>query len=57
MIYFMRADDDGPVKIGWSKDPVTRSFYVRPNKSTKMNIIRLIDGPSWGEFWLHQGNP
>lgn len=53
MIYFMRADDDGPVKIGWSKNPVVRSFQIRPTPLTELTIIRLIDGPAWVEKWFH----
>lgn len=54
MIYFMQADESGPVKIGWSKNPVARSHQVRPTPETVLTIIRLIDGPDWGERWLHQ---
>lgn len=54
MIYFMRADDIGPVKIGWSTNVVARSFQVKPADVAQLTVIRLIDGPAWGERWLHR---
>lgn len=52
-IYFMRADEDGPVKIGWSENVRQRADEVRPTPDTRLTLIRLIDGPRWGERWLH----
>lgn len=50
----MRADEDGPIKIGWSKNSVTRAREIKPNDVAYLTIVRLIDGPSWIERWFHR---
>lgn len=53
MIYFIRCEPDGPVKIGWSDNVVQRAHQVKPHRSANMTIIRLVDAPKWAERWFH----
>lgn len=53
MIYFARAGDDGPVKIGQSKDVAKRIRELQTAHHSKLSVIRTIDAPLWVEGWLH----
>jgi hypothetical protein len=53
MIYFLRADKDGPVKIGWTTDLFKRMPQVRPTPDTELTVIRLVYRDPWVERWFH----
>lgn len=53
MIYFMRDTRSGSVKIGWSESPKRRQEELQQEARRPLQIIRLLDGPKWGERWLH----
>jgi len=54
MIYFLRAGDDGPVKIGTAIDPEKRKKGFRTASYTKLSFIRLIDGGRKEEVLLYR---
>ena len=54
MIYFMRANNDGPVKIGWSHNLALRMKQVKSNSDTILTVIRLVEGDKWVERWFHK---
>lgn len=52
-VYFARAGD-GPVKIGWSRDPHARSRHLRcPVSGTKVSIIACFAGTPSEEAFVH----
>lgn len=53
MIYFIRAGDNGPVKIGWSNRVPGRVTALQPLLPFKVVVARLLDAPQWVERWLH----
>lgn len=56
MIYFLRAGDDGPVKIGWTKDGKTlarRIATLQTGQPHKLAILRTLEAQRWVEGWLH----
>jgi len=53
-VYIVRADETGPVKIGWSNSVVKRMRAIKPTPTTELTIIRLLDVPRCVEPWLHQ---
>ena len=54
MIYFMRAGDNGPVKIGSARDPAIRLRYFRTGNPEPLSIVRVIEGGRKEERALHQ---
>lgn len=54
MIYFIRDGDDGPVKIGRSRDVARRFVQVRPRPLAELTVIRLLDVHDWVELWFHR---
>jgi len=53
MIYFIRAGDDGPVKIGVSENATQRVADLRTANPAKLSVIRLIEGGRLQERALH----
>lgn len=56
MIYFLKGEENGYVKIGWSKTERTlnrRVYMLQSGHPVKLNIIRLVEAPRWVEAWFH----
>lgn len=53
-VYFIRAGDTGPVKIGWSHNPVARIRALDEGSPVPLQIIRLVDGNHQIERALHR---
>lgn len=51
--YVIRAGDTAMVKIGWAEDPEQRCQALQTAHYATLQIIRVIDGPSVLERWLH----
>lgn len=52
-IYFIRAGDAGPVKIGWAKDVEARRAQLQVSHAEPLVVIRTIEGTRKTERWLH----
>ena len=53
MIYFVRAGEEGPVKIGRTKDVERCISALQTSHFAKLTVIRTLDAPGWVEGWLH----
>jgi hypothetical protein len=53
-VYFIRAGETGPVKIGWSHNPVARIRALDEGSPVPLRIIRLVDGDHQTERELHR---
>jgi hypothetical protein len=53
-VYFIRAGDGGPVKIGWSaKAGGVRLNQMQVSNHERLNLIRLVETFRRGERWYH----
>lgn len=52
-VYLIRAGENGPVKIGYSADPVGRLAELQISHYETLRIIRLLDGGEVEEAGLH----
>lgn len=54
-VYFLRAGDDGPVKIGFASDLNLRITEIQIGCPEPLSILRVIDdGGKTAERWLHK---
>lgn len=53
-VYFIRAGDDGPVKIGVAQDPDRRLREMQIGSPVLLTIIRVTEGHHDTEKWLHR---
>ena len=53
-VYFIRAGDVGPVKIGWAADVEERRGDLQTAHYEPLHLLRTIDGVPLVEFWLHE---
>lgn len=54
VIYFVRAGEDGPVKIGYATDFAKRVSSLQVGNHLPLKLIRQVDGPRPAERWYHQ---
>lgn len=54
MIYFIRAGEGGPVKIGRAVDVKARLRCLQTGHFDVLSVIRVIDGGKAEERWLHR---
>lgn len=52
-VYFIRAGDNGPVKIGTSEDADRRLRNLQMSHWSELRLIRQIPGSFIEERWLH----
>lgn len=52
-VYFIRAGEHGPVKIGVAADPARRMVNLQTSNSSPLQIIRLLDGHRADERRIH----
>ena len=52
-VYFIRAGETGPVKIGWTKDVEDRRKILQTSQPELLQVIRVVDGTRSLERWLH----
>lgn len=54
MIYFIRAGESGPIKIGSSGSPETRMRkFFQPGNHEALSLIRTLPGGAADEHWFH----
>lgn len=53
-VYMIRAGEDGPLKIGWSKNVPERQKIIQPTIPVELKLVRVLDVAPWVEGWLHQ---
>lgn len=53
MIYFVRAGEDGPVKIGVSTNAAKRIDALKTASPIKLSVLRVIEGDRLQEQALH----
>lgn len=52
-IYFIRAGEDGPIKIGKANNPTRRIFNLQIGHPEKLHLLAVIDGSDSAESDLH----
>lgn len=52
-IYFIQAGEDGPIKIGFSKDPVSRLRTLQTAHTEKLKMLHHQTGTRVDEVKLH----
>lgn len=52
-VYFIRAGNAGPVKIGWANDVEARRRGLQTSHHQPLRLIRTIEGRRQTEGWLH----
>jgi hypothetical protein len=52
-VYFIRAGEDGPVKIGHARDPRRRLAMLQTGNAAPLAIIRLVEGGREEEAAAH----
>jgi DNA-binding transcriptional regulator YdaS (Cro superfamily) len=53
-VYFVRAGENGPVKIGHAKNPASRLRELQAGCFEKFNLLRVIEGDVLSEKFLHR---
>lgn len=53
VVYFLRAGEDGPVKIGWSTKLASRISGIQTGSPVKLLLLRTIECEPWVESWFH----
>lgn len=53
-VYFLRAGNDGPVKIGFTLLPSSRFSSLSGANPKGLVLLRMIEGTKENEKWLHQ---
>lgn len=53
-VYFIRMGDDGPVKIGYTKDVPARMNALQTASPYPLVLMRQIPGGAAAEHWLHR---
>jgi len=53
-VYFIRAGEDGPVKIGYAKNVVRRMAMLQSANPANLTLIREVDGGRVLECWFHR---
>jgi hypothetical protein len=53
-VYFIRAGDTGPVKIGLSRDPKGRLKEFDIQSPVPLQLIRVVNGDRHTELYLHK---
>lgn len=54
MIYFIRENETGNIKIGSAQDPVSRRDFLQTGNSQELHIIATLDLPDEQEKKLHK---
>lgn len=54
VIYFLRSETDGYVKIGWTGDLNARRKDLQAASGHRLTLLRAFDAPRWAEVWLHE---
>ena len=53
-VYFAASGEDGPVKIGWAKDPEKRLHSLQTGHPEELDLIALIPGTRHLEADIHR---
>ena len=53
-VYFVRAGEEGPVKIGHAKNPASRLRELQAGCFETFNLLRVIEGDVLSEKFLHR---
>jgi hypothetical protein len=52
-VYMVRVNETGPVKIGFTAEPVRRLKIMQSNYYDRIHMIRLFEGGEMEEYGLH----
>lgn len=52
-VYFIQEENDGLIKIGYSRNPNRRLKSLQTNNPRKLRILKVIDGEMCRETYLH----
>lgn len=53
-VYFVQADNGGPIKIGFSESPKDRLAALQVNTPSKLRLLAVIEGTNENESALHK---
>jgi hypothetical protein len=53
-VYFIRAGEDGPVKIGYATNPKHRMRGLQSGNWIRLKLIRVVDGDLFTERFFHE---
>jgi len=53
MVYFIQAGDRGPIKIGYSKDPMKRMKVLQQSNAKNLSLLGTIEGDKRKEWAIH----
>lgn len=53
-LYFIRAGDDGPIKIGIAKLPEARRHALQPGNHVQLNVLCIFPGGAEAEQAAHR---
>jgi hypothetical protein len=53
-VYFIREDDNGPIKIGYAKNVLTRLSQLQPGNPSALRVVATVPGGEPEEKRLHQ---
>lgn len=53
-VYFIRAGENGPVKIGYAADVASRMAFMQSGNHTRLVLLREIEGDTRTERALHK---
>ena len=57
MIYFIQAGENGPIKIGWTKDALSAEIRLKNlqvGNHENLEIMRVIGGRRSDEYWIQE---
>lgn len=54
-IYFAQAVSGGPIKIGYSADPITRIRSLGTGSQGRLRLLAMFPGQKADEWRLHDG--
>lgn len=53
-VYFIRRGETGPIKIGWSRSPVSRMAQLQTGQEVQLHLLAMAPGGSAEEGALHR---
>jgi Meiotically up-regulated gene 113 len=52
-VYFAKADPEGPIKIGWSANPIQRIRSLNASAPSEIRLLAMFPGAKRDEWELH----
>jgi hypothetical protein len=54
LVYFIQSGDDGPIKIGFTRNLAARLRQLQTGHPAKLRVLRAFRGDERLEAWLHR---